>query len=311
MKTRRRGLYLAAALASTMVVLPTAAAEVLPPIVVSSSHGGVGTTLHEVGKPGGSSRAPNGASTVSARGAGPVCSYQDTPVSAVGGAGPSVTPIGASHANEAAGTGLVGDSTQGRFVTRSCGGQSTVVWVPNGAASGPAGLPTVTPAMLAADARNLLPIPVPTVQTNGWGPGAALVNLPTWWWVTNANGSLTQRTSLGAVWAEVTATPVTSTWTPHTPSDAPVTCTGMGIAWQQGMSEDQAGHCAVTYTTASFRRLAGADQAFPSSLEVTWKVTWVGSGGTGGTLAPLAMDADVPMQVYERQILNKAPKTTS
>ena len=137
-------------------------------------------------------------------------------------------------------------------------------------------MPTVTPAMLAADARNLLPIPVPAVQTNGWGPGAALVNLPTWWWVTNANGSLTQRTSLGAVWAEVTATPVTSTWTPNTPSDAPVTCTGMGIAWQQGMSEDQAGHCAVTYTTASFRRLAGADQAFPSSLEVTWKVTWVG-----------------------------------
>lgn len=296
------------ALAATgsLTTAPAASADD-GPVRVGIGTGGVATTIHQPAKPGRSDRAANGAATVNASGGGPVCSYSDTPVT---GAGVSVTPVGAGSLDEAAGSGLAGDPTQGRFVTRSCGGQITVVWVPNGGAVGPAGVPTVTPAMLAADARNLLPIPVPAVQTNGWGPEASLVNLPTWWWVTNATGALTQRTSLGAVWAEVTATPVTSTWTPDTPLDAPVTCTGIGIAWQQGMSEDQAGHCAVTYTTASFRRLAGDDQAFPSSLEVTWKVTWVGSGGTGGTLQPLAMDTDIPMQVYERQILNEAPTAT-
>ncbi|ABS06100.1 hypothetical protein [Kineococcus radiotolerans] len=303
---RRRGLTAAAALVSTLVVLPSAVADDgVPPVVVSNSHGGVGTTVHQTGTPGGSGKAANGAQTVRARGAGSTCSYNDTVVTSTGGT--AVTPAGAGRANENAGTGLVGDSTQGRFVTRFCGGASTVIWVPNGAVAGPAGVPTVTPEMLAQDARNLLPIPVPAYATNGWGPGASLVNMPTWWWVTNASGSLTQRTSLGAVWAEVTATPLTSTWTPNTPTDNPVTCTGMGIAWRDGMSEEQAGHCAVTYTTASFRRLAGADQAFNSQLSVTWRVTWVGSGGTGGTLAPLSMDADIPMQVYERQILNKPP----
>jgi len=299
--TARRGLTFAAALASTLVMLPGAIAAP-PPIVVSDSHGGVGTTLHQAGTPGGTGKATNGADTVRARGAGAACSYADTAVAAVDA---SVTPVTAGTLNEAAGSGLAGDPTQGRFVTRTCGGAPTVVWVPNGAAAGPAGVPLVTPEMLAQDARNLLPIPVPTVAINGWGPGASLVQMPTWWWVTNADGTLTQRTSLGAVWAEVTATPTTSTWTPNTPVDAPVTCNGMGIAWAQGMSEEQAGHCAITYTTASFRRLAGDDQTFDSSLEVTWKVTWVGSGGTGGVLEPLSMAADMPMQVYERQILNQ------
>ena len=114
------------------------------------------------------------------------------------------------------------------------GGGRVVLWVPDGADSpAPAGAVLVTPAMLAQEARNTLQLPEPAVGVNpdGLNQNPALVNLPTWWWVTNGE-PLTQRTSLGGVWAEVTAEAVASTWT--TSDGERTECAGLGMAWAPG-----------------------------------------------------------------------------
>ena len=94
--------------------------------------------------------------------------------------------------------------TDGSFVRRDCtasGGGQTVLWVPAGDGAGAsAGVPVVTPAMLAQEARNLLQLPTPAIGVNpdGANQNPALVRLPTWWWVTNGE-PLTQRTAVGSV----------------------------------------------------------------------------------------------------------------
>ena len=37
---------------------------------------------------------------------------------------------------------------------------------------------------------------------------------------------------------------------------------------------------------------------------MTWRVTWVGSGGTGGELPLMTTETDIPLTVYERQAIN-------
>lgn len=185
----------------------------------------------------------------------------------------------------------------GSYVMRDCtpsGGGRVIMWIPNGAAPGPAGVPTVIPDVLAQEARNLLRLPLPAVgvSPDGANENPALVNLPTWWWVANA-GVLTQRTAVGPVWAEVTAEPVSSAWVAGDGGRSD--CAGLGIAWRPGSSESQPGSCRHTYSEANAEEQA--------QIQVTWRVTWVGSGGSGGTLTPMTMTMTQAVPVYERQAI--------
>ena len=188
--------------------------------------------------------------------------------------------------------------TDGSFVRRDCtasGGGQTVLWVPAGDGAGaPAGVPVVTPAMLAQEARNLLQLPTPAIGVNpdGANQNPALVRLPTWWWVTNGE-PLTQRTAVGSVWAEVTAEAVSSTWVAGDGTRSE--CPGLGMAWARGMDEYERGSCSHTYTRSNASEVAG--------VEVVWQVSWVGSGGTGGTLEPFTLSATQAVPVYERQAI--------
>lgn len=175
------------------------------------------------------------------------------------------------------------------------GGGRLVMWVPeNGGVEAPPGAVLVTPAMLAQEARNALQLPEPAVgvSPDGLNENPALVNLPTWWWVTNGE-PLTQRTSLGAVWAEVTAEAVASAWVT---SDGDRTeCAGLGMAWAPGMRDLQPGSCSHTYTHAN------ADEQ--AQIQVVWRVSWVGSGGAGGTLEPFILSSTQAVPVYERHAI--------
>lgn len=186
----------------------------------------------------------------------------------------------------------------GQFVSRDCsasGGGRQIYWVADGVGvPGLPGLPVLTPEQLALEARNTLRLPEPDVGVNpdeATG-NPALVNLPTWWWVGN-DGALTQRTQAGPVWAEVTATPYATSWIASAGSRED--CAGLGFAYQAHMSETQAGSCRYTYSFASLSETA--------TVETVWRVTWVGSGGTGGTLDPMRVSTTRTLPVYERHAI--------
>lgn len=185
-------------------------------------------------------------------------------------------------------------ASYGSYQMRRCGAQAPeLIFVPIalGGAAPPGGPPAVvvTPEQLAQEARNLLDLPVPEVGVNP--PDYLLVQLPTWWWLENPE-PITQRTELGPVWAEVTATPVSSSWTGGDPQP-PVQCLGQGVEWRFNLGEEHPGSCRYTYRRAS-------DQ-WDAQVVAQWEVTWVGAGGTGGELEGLVTEAVVPVTVYERQ----------
>jgi len=153
--------------------------------------------------------------------------------------------------------------------------------------------PQVTPDQLAQRALNQLQLPDPQVDLSPNPDIVAyqLVNLPTWWAVENW-APQTQRTQVGPVFAEVTATPV-STRFDGGDGSAPVTCNRRGVKWRSGLPEELPQACRFTYQRAN--------EQVTATISMTWRVTWVGSGGTGGTLPPLTTSSDQPLTVYERQ----------
>jgi hypothetical protein len=187
---------------------------------------------------------------------------------------------------------------EGRWYTKSCSdGTVQVVWVPNGIT--PNGGPVVTPAQLAQQAYNRLRLPLPRPEFNpkrSSSAGAAtLVTIPTWFWVDNWSGA-SQRTRAGAVWAAVTAEPVSTEWDPGDGS-RPVRGAGAGVAWREGVGES-ASACAYAY------RRSSADQPsnrYTGRVTVTWRVTWRGSGGAGGTLPLMSRQVAFGIAVMERQ----------
>lgn len=246
----------------------------------SAGGGGVGTgvPVGDTGAPGSSSSGP------------PPCTYERlTPEQAIVAGLP--VPDGGGVEN-------LPHSGGWYYLRRCAGAASLVMWIPDGTPAAPgagpaAGVIVVTPAMLAQEARNRLQLPMPEVGVSPDDAGGpSLVNLPTWWWVTNAE-PLSQRTQAGPVWAEVTATPYATSWIGG--DGGRQDCPGLGIAYAAGMSETQAGSCRYTYTAAS--------EGFDARIQVVWRVTWVGSGGTGGQLDPMTQETSRTVPVYERHAI--------
>lgn len=276
--SRGRALTTTALLVGSLVAAAPAWAD--PPPV----RGGDGNVETVVGTPG-SPGSQGGGSGQPVGNGGPVpCTYTAlTPEQAVAAGMPTPDDLG-----EAAG----GD---GSYYMRDCSasaGGRVIVWIANG--PGPVGVPTVTPAELAVQARNTLRLPTPQVRVSpdGQSQNPALVNLPTWWWVDN-DATLTQRTAVGPVWAEVTATPYATSWVAS--DGARQDCPTLGVAWESWMSESQSGSCRFTYRTAR--------ESETATVEMVWQVTWVGSAGTSGELAPMRVSGQHTMPVYERQAI--------
>ena len=161
-----------------------------------------------------------------------------------------------------------------------------------GAGAGPV-VPLITPGDLAQQAFNTMQLPEPEVRLSpDSGPGRyQLVGFPTWWWVENFE-PVTQRTAAGAVWAQVTATPLYSTFDGGN-GDQPVLCDGPGLPWRHGLPENLPGACAYSYQRPA--------ETVTATVTVTWQVTWVGSGDTAGELPLVRLSTAQPVTVYERQ----------
>jgi hypothetical protein len=157
---------------------------------------------------------------------------------------------------------------------------------------------------LARTVVNRLQLPPPQV---GQSPtGRALVGLPTWWWLDPASWqTLQQRTSAGPVWAEVTATPVSTSWDPGDGSE-PLVCAGPGTVYDRSRPENaQSTDCSYTYRRSSAEQPQTGpdvnDRFFTVTVTTTWSVTWRGAGGSGGTLPALTRSSTFPLAVAQRQ----------
>lgn len=159
--------------------------------------------------------------------------------------------------------------------------------------------PLVDPEELARVARDLMVIPVPETDRNPKIQSAGaptLVGLPTWFWVTNPeavggeDGNRDITATLGDVFATVTAE--TGGLNLTSPAGGQNCAPSRALVkYRAGASEASA--CTVQFTRASVAYPKG----YPVAASTNWGATWVGSGGTGGTLDDLARDfvANVPV----------------
>jgi hypothetical protein len=157
---------------------------------------------------------------------------------------------------------------------------------------------------LARTVLNRLQLPEPAV---GQSPAdQALVGLPTWWWVQPGSWRvLQQRTTAGPVWAEVTATPVSTSWDPGDGS-APLVCAGPGTPYDRSRPESaQSTDCSYTYRRSSANEPQTGpdanDRFFTVTVTTTWQVSWRGAGGSGGQLPALTRTSSFPVAVAQRQ----------
>lgn len=260
-------------------------------IVPNGGLGWVDTTVTDPGEPGGSDASGSGATRGSARGSGMTCTY---------------TPVGLASLGTDLAESLVGpigglNGLRMGFFARSCSdGSLDIVWRdPFALGGGPAGDVVVTPGQLAQVAYSRLRLPAPRARFNPARQTSAglatTVHIPTWWWVEDWSTHW-QRTSAGAVWAQVTARPVRTQWDPGD-GGRPVACEGPGVPWRAGLA-DSASPCKYVYRTSS---AAEPDLSFNAVVTVEWAVSWVGSGGASGTLPPMSTTTTFPVAVTERQ----------
>lgn len=265
-----------------------ASAEPKPAPVVVSGDWGLGRIDTTVTAPGDTATAPTRPKNAASNddGDGVSCTWMEEP--------PTAQSIWAS----------LGADEAGRWYDVRCsdGGFYLAIYVPPAAANVPPAV--VLAGSLARTAMNRLQLPSPQV---GHSPaGQALVGLATWFWVDPALWQpLRQRTSAGPVWAEVTATPVSTSWDPGDGS-SPFTCPGPGTPYDRARPEsEQSTDCSYTYRRSSADQpQTGSndnDRFFTVTVTTTWQVSWSGPAGSGGTLPVLTRSSSFPLPVAQRQ----------
>jgi hypothetical protein len=261
-----------------------------PIVVVGGGFGVVDTSVTVPGSPGKTAYAPASGAGVST---GPTCSY------VVDGSN-----LGA-HPKDYPGLATA-DFTKGTYYYRYCpDGTASFVWVPKLGTGVPAGVPAVTPALLAQEASDRLALSRPTIRRSPseglryHGDPYTWVNLWTWFWTDPASyRALTQTVQVGGVFATVTAKPVGLLLDPGEGS-IPVRCDGPGRAWTEadGNSPPLSG-CGFSYSHVT-------DGTVLTRVAILWRVSWSGSGGAGGVLPQLRTEVTAPLRVLQAQVVNR------
>ena len=162
------------------------------------------------------------------------------------------------------------------------------------------GRPAVTPAELLQVAIGRLRVPALPAQTAPPRGKPGLVGLPEWFWVPHGRWHPVSVTvTAGPVRATATATPLRLTFSPGAGLTG-ASCAGPGTAFRPAAGQPQS-DCSYTYGQSSALQRGGAYQA---AVIATWRVSWTGSGGTGGVLDPdLQVSAPIQLRVAEGQAL--------
>lgn len=151
-----------------------------------------------------------------------------------------------------------------------------------------------SPAILlpAASRQATKPIspPAPTLSPAGRAP----VNLGMWLAVEPV-GPISVRVDLGPLWAETTATMVSTSFDPGN-GDAPVVCVGHGTPIPESKKNSiEEGPCGYTYTADT------NGESLEFTITSTWTVTWELSDGRTGSEPDIVVATVLPYEVYEIQ----------
>ena len=148
----------------------------------------------------------------------------------------------------------------------------------------------------------VLPVPAPSLRPllRFGGQNGGVTGAPIWLWTDPSHWSpggipLTRRVQAGPVWATVSAAAVRMVWLPG--DGSVVTCLTSGTPLtdpSRGLSGSP--NCGYTYRRTSADQTGGR---YRVTISVTWAVTWVGSDGTGGALAPLTVATTFPYTVRQ------------
>lgn len=173
-----------------------------------------------------------------------------------------------------------------------------------------AAAPPPSPAELAQRAAASFVLPHPTGSRSP-GEGQAYAGYPftyvglwTFFWTDPATWSpLTARAEAGGNWAEVTATPILLTFAPGDGMPT-VSCSGPGRPWvaADGDGDPTAGACGYRYQKVTG---PGFDNPVTSTQTVVWRLTWVGSTNTSGTLTQRSTATDGVLNVLQIQTVNR------
>jgi enoyl reductase len=183
-------------------------------------------------------------------------------------------------------------------------------WVDKGQAP-PADIKNaITPQILAELAYDR--VRVPDTEINLSPTNKQTVNLATWAWLDKATFkpvSVTASVNLLNISATTTATPIALHIDPGTPDadvypasgDCAINKDGsIGTAYATG-DENKTPPCGLTYRRSS----SSNGGTFPLKATITWKVSWTGSGGTGGNLPDGTFGNTTNVTVQEIQTVNR------
>jgi hypothetical protein len=165
--------------------------------------------------------------------------------------------------------------------------------------------PAVTPLDLLQEVEGQLTVPTLQAATAPPRGRDGLVGLPEWFWIARPSWHPihTQRLQVGAVWAQVTATPEQLSFVPGG-GLAGRSCRGPGTAFTS-QAPDESSDCSFTYSQSSATQEGGT---YAASVTVSWRVTWAGfspaTGPAGGVLkAGLQVADPITLKVAEGQAL--------
>ena len=156
------------------------------------------------------------------------------------------------------------------------------------------------PGVLAQLAVKYLRLPDPVIRSSP-APGALqLTRLPVWLWVVvNAWQPQSKTAEVPGESVTATATPVSAAWSMG--DGTTVTCKGPGTPYGGGNPAAASPTCGYTYDQSSAGQPSGA---YRVTVTITWDITWQGTGGAGGALAPLETVAAAEFRVAESQALD-------
>ncbi|WP_244931549.1 hypothetical protein [Nocardioides sp. W7] len=157
-------------------------------------------------------------------------------------------------------------------------------------AGGAPPVPPVPPEVLLMAAQQAMTIPEPAFEFNPDAAGAfdTLVNLDTWFWLSDPaqSGSVTATAGTNSVTVEAALADVVFS----APDAGAVPCAGTGVAWQPGGSSE----CVL-----AFRRAGTAEV----TADTQWTVSWTFNGQPQGEVDPLSARFTQSVGVAESQSL--------
>jgi hypothetical protein len=155
------------------------------------------------------------------------------------------------------------------------------------------------PAVLARLAVRYLRLPDPMIQSSP-APGALqLTRLPVWLWVADVWQPQSKTAQVPGESVTATAAPVSAAWSMG--DGTTITCTGPGTPYGGTNPAAASPTCGHTYQESSAGQPGGA---YRVTVTITWDITWKGTRGAGGVLAPLETVTAAEFRVAESQALN-------